>query len=1010
MYLKNYILTLSLLLVTLSATAQETFQAVLSGRHEVLPVQSSAYGTLEATLNGNQLTLSGSFNDLEGAVDFSIAGGAHLHIGYAGENGPVAIPITVTTDLSGQNGTILEATNLYTLSSDQVTALRNRQMYVNIHTTAFGGGELRGQLLPQADHYFYMNLLGSNEVPVAMTQASGALAIELHGDTMVLSGAFSGLEGDFDASIAGGAHLHSAMAGANGSVDILITATTEADLRSGVFTAGDNTFVLSSDQKLRLQKRGYYANLHSTKFPGGELRGQASAMVQTAFRAHLSGANELPTVTSGASGQIQAELVGDSLFVSGRFDNLEGMVATDIAGGLHLHLGMAGQNGPVAIPLVADFDMDMMGGSLDVSNNAFALTGEQRSAIMSRGMYVNIHTTSHAGGELRGQLLPESQIVFHGNLLGIFEIPSVSSTGAGALKAELNGDQLSVSGSYSGLLGLLATDIAGGAHLHVGAAGTTGPVEFVLTPSLDLDLTAGTYLAENNTFTLDSAQLAALKNRMVYANIHSALFTSGELRAQMVQEAEYYFTSPLSGASETPLPINTDAQGMVVLEVTNDQVIAHGGFTGMSSMVNTEIAGGAHLHAGMAGQGGPVVQLLTPTLSSGGMSGTFEASKNVLTFTSGQLDTLRQRGFYTNIHTMNYGSGELRGQTLPLANAYFTTTLAGLNETATNSSAASGALKLELNGEILVATGAFSGLESDFASDIAGGAHLHIAGPSANGAVDILLNTDVAADARSGVYHAMDNTFDLESAQIATLLSEQYYANIHSTAIASGELRGQILQEVNFFPENAPMITAPMDGGTVILDTIFNNLITVDWAETASDNNELTYIWQVATSPSFDTIVFQANTSVNTEISLSFGALDTLLASLGVEAGATATVYHRAVASDGAVQSAGAPSEANFTRPMVTSTNDLLAQGSTFNVYPTITKGQVRAEAEMNSRSDINLVVYNAIGQPILRKRLPNSGNILNESIDLSQELNGLYLIQLQVNNVPVSTRKVIKQ
>ena len=986
------------------------FNAQLSGRHEVLPVQTGASGSIQASLLGNELTITGSFDDLSSSVDTSIAGGAHLHIGYAGENGPVTIPISASLDLDGRGGDFLAADNTFTLDSTQMAALNARRIYANIHTTAVSSGELRGQLLPEADAYYYINLLGSNEVPVAMTQAAGALAIEVRNDTMVLSGAFAGLEGDLDANIAGGAHLHTAMAGANGGVDISINATTAADLRSGVFAASENTFVLNSDQIARLESRGYYANLHTTKFPGGELRGQVSALAQTSFRAHLSGANEVPTVTSGASGQIQAELLGDSLYVSGRFDDLESMVATNIAGGLHLHLGLAGENGPVAIPLNADLDDDMMGGTVPVANNTFVLTADQKTALNARGMYVNIHTTTNTGGELRGQLLPETQIVFHGNLLGIFEVPSVSTTASGALKAELNGNQLTVSGSYAGLLGLLATDIAGGAHLHIGAAGTTGPVEFLLTPSLDLDLTAGAYAASDNTFTLDSAQVAALRARQVYANIHSGLYNSGELRAQMVQEAEYYFTAPLSGASQTPAPIDTDAQGMLVLEVTNDKVVAHGGFNGLGSMVDVSIAGGAHLHAGMAGQSGPVVHLVNPDLSNDGTAGTFAASNNVLTFSAGQLDTLRNRGFYANIHSMNFASGEIRGQALPLANAYFTTTLAGLNEATPNLSDASGALKLELNGDVLTSTGAFSGLESDFNTAIAGGAHLHIGGPSVNGGVDILLNTDLAADNRAGVYQAADNSFVLDSSQITTLLAEQYYANLHSTEIASGELRGQILQEVNFFPDNAPAIVSPADGGLVELDTIFSDLITVDWADTATDDNELTYIWQVATSPGFDTIVFQANTAANTDISLTVGALDTLLASLGVEVGATATVYHRAVASDGAVQSFGPASEANFTRPMVTSTSDLLAEGTRFEVYPSITRGDVQVQAELRSNGQIDLVVFNAIGQPILRKRTSRIGTLLNERLDLSQEEKGLYLIQLWIDDQPVTVRKVIKQ
>ncbi|GAB5554747.1 MAG: hypothetical protein Sapg2KO_43380 [Saprospiraceae bacterium] len=1002
-----YLFLLSLLFIFPNINAQEVFEATLSGRHEVLPVHSDASGNIQATLTGNTLVVTGDFNNLEGLFDVTIAGGAHLHFGYAGENGGIAVGLNAALNLDGKSGQFLALANTFMIPDSVATALRERRIYANLHSTVYGGGELRGQLLPQADAYYYMNLLGSNEVPVAMTTAAGALAMEVRGDSLYVSGAFSGLEGDFDANIAGGAHLHTAMAGANGMVDIFLNAATSADLRSGTFAVADNAFLLSADQKLRLEQRAYYANLHSTKFPGGELRGQASTMAQTLFRAHLSGSNENPTVVSSASGSIQAELVGDSLIVSGRFDGLESAVATDIAGGLHLHTALAGSNGPVSIILDATFDSDMQGGTLEPGQNSFALTSEQRTALMTRGMYINIHTIGNTGGELRGQLLPESQIVFHGNLLGIFEIPHVTTTAYGALKGELLGDQLIISGSYNNLSGNLNIDIAGGAHLHTAPIGATGDVSFLLTSDLDLDMRSGAFQASQNKFTLDATQVADLRARNIYANIHSLAEGAGELRAQLVQEADYYFTAPLSGASETPLPVDTEAKGMLIFEVTGNKVVSHGAFADLGSAVDSTIVGGAHLHGAMAGSSGGVVYPLDATFSADATAGTFVAADNVFDFTSGQLETLRDRGFYVNVHTANVGSGELRGQALAMANAYFTTTLSGLNETTPNSSPALGAMKLELNGDVLLASGSFNNLQSDFNSALAGGAHLHTAGPGGNGDVDILLSTNVAADLKAGVFPVDSNQFTLDSVQMMTLINEGYYANIHSVNIASGEIRGQILEEINLFPDNVPAILSPTDGAMVSLGVDLSTLLNVTWADEATDNNEVVYIWQVATSSSFDTIAFQTNVGAATSLDLTFGALDTLLASLGVEANANATIYHRVVASDGANQTAGMPSQASFTRA-VTSTSDLLTAGTTFLVYPTITNADVRIEASLNQGEQVGIRLYNAIGQPVQQYQFRLQGQKLVQVIDLSNQLEGMYFLQLLVDGQHVSTRRVI--
>lgn len=993
-----------------SVTAQEMFRATLAGRHEVAPVPSQGSGEVEAVLDGNQLTVSGIFREMNGAFDATIGGGAHIHLGLAGENGSVALALTTVPDVDLRGGVFLESDNTFMLTEDQVTALRNRGMYVNIHTTDFPGGELRGQLLPQADAYYYTNLLGSNEVPVAMTQAGGALTMELHGDTLIVVGAFDGLESDFDTEIAGGAHLHTGMAGENGGVDILLNATTDADLRGGEFTAMNNTFVLTEAQKMRLRNRGYYANLHSTEFPGGELRGQTTAMADLVFRAHLSGMNENPVVVSEGNGQILGELKGDTLVVSGRFDDLESMVDTSIVGGLHLHAGKAGTNGPVAIVLNADFDADMRGGTLLPENNTFALTSDQRALLTSRSVYLNVHSLAHGAGEIRGQMLPEAQIVLHGNLSGVLTVPGVTTTAYGALKAELNGDQLYVSGSYHNLGSLVDLDIAGGAHLHLGAAGETGGIEFGLTSDFDLDRSAGEFSAMNNRFTLDSAQVANMRARKYYANIHTLDAPSGELRAQLVKEANYYFTAPLSGASEVPVPINTTAQGMVMMEVTGDAAVAHGAFSGLSSVVDTDIVGGAHLHAGMAGQAGPVIKVLNSTLTDDMLGGTFEAADNAIPFSDGELDTLRNRGYYVNIHTTNFGAGELRGQALPMATAYFTTTLAGINEVQPIMTDASGGLKLELNGDVLTTSGAFAGLQSAFNTDIAGGAHLHLAGPGANGGVDILLNTALNADSTAGTYQPDSNRFTLDMTQISALPRGDYYANLHSRDIPSGELRGQILSEINLFPTNPPAILEPADAITLPLVGDLSTLVDISWELTAEDDNELAYIWQVATDASFDTVVFQTNTGANAGLQLTYGALDTLLAGLGVEAGATATIYHRAVATDGANQTAGPASVASFTRDMSTSTQDLLAEGTRFEAYPTVTQGTVQLRAELKEAGEMSITLLNGVGQPVRQIRTLGNRQRLQESIQLGNQPAGMYFIQLRVDGRPVATQRVLKR
>lgn len=1006
--MKNfYPIFIILFLVQLAfvSNAQTEFKAMLSGSHEVLPVATSASGEITATLNGNQLEVSGSFSGLTGLFDATVAGGSHIHTGYAGANGGITFTLMPTLDLDLKGGTFSAMLNTFTLNQDQMDALMERRFYINIHTTAYGGGELRGQLLPSSDAFFNTNLLGSNEVPSIMTRASGALTLELAGDQLTVTGAFSGLESDFNTAIAGGAHLHLGYPGQNGGVQIRLNATADMDNRGGVFAAADNTFTLTATQMDALMGGQMYANIHTTVNTGGEIRGQVVGQADAILRAHLSGANENPVVTSGAAGVVNAEIRGDSLIVFGSFAGLESTVATAIAGGAHIHTGKAGENGGVLFRLNATFDANMQGGIFAAANNRFELSADQKAMLLARGMYVNIHTQNNQGGELRGQLLPDAQIVLNGMFSGTFEVPSIISLAKGAVKAELLGDKLTISGTFDNLSSPINVAIAGGAHIHLGAAGTNGGVIRSLTFDPNVDLTGATLEASANTFTLTEDEITAFRNRGLYLNVHTINFASGEVRTQLLAEANYYMNAPLSGASES-IPVNTDASGAVILEVRGENAIAVGGFSGLSSDLATDIAGGAHIHYGFAGQNGAIALLLNATLNDDNRSGVFAAIDNNLALNAGKVDTLRHRMFYVNVHSTNNQGGELRGQALPVSTAYLTSTLAGLNEVQPVSTSARGALKMELNGSVLTTTGSFQGLQGDFDASIGGGAHLHLAGPGANGGVDLLLNTTAAANLKSGVYEADSNRIMLNETQIMSLVDGGYYANIHTTAFPSGELRGQALTELNFFPE-AGGITFPPDGGMLTLEGVASALFEPSWAA-GDDENDLAYIWQLAVDQNFNLVVFQQNVGNELSLMTTLGAVDTLLANAGLPVGGSITLYHRVLASDGSLATASAASSVTLTRGTITSTQDLTPGISEFVVYPTITSNFINYRVAADENTQAQFFISDANGRLLQQRKVQlNARSSVNESFNVNNLPAGNYFLSIKANN-SVATRPFI--
>src|SRR5690606_22974647 len=101
-------------------------------------------------------------------------------------------------------------------------------------------------------------------------------------------------------------------------------------------------------------------------------------------------------------------------------------------------------------------------------------------------------------------------------------------------------------------------------------------------------------------------------------------------------------------------------------------------FSNLISDVATNIRGGAHIHVAPAGQNGPIVIELSPTIGEDGRGGTFTAENNTfdlstLEFPEGHdansvRDAIVNGNAYVNVHTEAYGSGEIRGQLLPVAN------------------------------------------------------------------------------------------------------------------------------------------------------------------------------------------------------------------------------------------------------------------------------------------------------------------------------------------------------
>ncbi len=119
-------------------------------------------------------------------------------------------------------------------------------------------------------------------------------------------------------------------------------------------------------------------------------------MVSTSksMAASLSGANEVPAANSNGSGSLSANLDKDTQMLSWIF-TYKGL--TGPATGGHFHgPAMEGQNAGVAVPFTGSLDSPIRGSA--------KLTAAQMDDVLEGKWYVNLHTATNPGGEIRGQL------------------------------------------------------------------------------------------------------------------------------------------------------------------------------------------------------------------------------------------------------------------------------------------------------------------------------------------------------------------------------------------------------------------------------------------------------------------------------------------------------------------------------------------------------------------------------------------------------------------------------
>ena len=198
---------------------------------------------------------------------------AHIHQGQVGVAGGIVVTLG-TPDAAGN------ASGCVSASHDLLKAIRQNPSayYVNVHTTDFPNGALRGQLARrsgqsqgqgQGSRTFQVSLKGKDEVPgpgdpdgsgsatINIDRAFNQVCFTIHVAGLVLP--------------ATGAHVHQGARRSRGT-DRRFAHTARWHRLVERLRCGD----IRSRQRDPREPVGYYVNVHTTDFPNGALRGQLS--------------------------------------------------------------------------------------------------------------------------------------------------------------------------------------------------------------------------------------------------------------------------------------------------------------------------------------------------------------------------------------------------------------------------------------------------------------------------------------------------------------------------------------------------------------------------------------------------------------------------------------------------------------------------------------------------------------------------------------------------------------
>jgi hypothetical protein len=253
-----------------------------------------------------------------------------------------------------------------------------------------GKDDDNGVPLPTVVKEWNIPLSAKNENPApAGRNEAGSVVLQLLSDNSLkyninVTGLAAG-------DVLNAAHLHTGNVISNGPIVQGLDPVFTGGAASGTVRNLRSTLVDS----LKSDANEIYFNAHSVQVPSGLVRGQLNIRLDFVADVPLSPANEVPAVTSTATGLATFRLTTDKkLYTRYTVTNVE---ADDALTASHVHKAAAGANGPIIIPVyasAAEF------GTVKI----ITLDDAQITSLKTETVYANAHSVKRPAGIVRGQI------------------------------------------------------------------------------------------------------------------------------------------------------------------------------------------------------------------------------------------------------------------------------------------------------------------------------------------------------------------------------------------------------------------------------------------------------------------------------------------------------------------------------------------------------------------------------------------------------------------------------